>query len=732
MEQFRQLGEVLGSLRALMVLEEDIQINRRQCCLLLDLLCLAFNTIAEEIKLNLKLEEKNTKWKALEHPLRELHRVFKEGELYVKQCMDKKNWWAKAIIFHQNNDCVEFHIHNLLSYFPAVIEAVETAGEISGLDQDEMQRRRVALARKYDKDWNDPKLFQWRFGKQYLIPREICIRFDSAWREDRWKLLEALTEKKSSGNSTKNEQRLAEMFLKKINGTDRSNGKLFPSSILFGGDYQVRRRLGGQYKEIQWLGDCFALRHFFGEVEPLSPEIATLLSISHPNILQYLCGFYDEEKKEALLVMELMSKDLSCYMKENCGSRRRVLFSLPVVVDIMFQIARGMEFLHSQKIYHGELNPSNIFLKARNHTEGYFHVKISGFGLSSIKSHSSPNSSPIPSQNQNQNQNESNQFVWYAPEVLIEQEQPGSASTSKYSEKADVYSFGMLCFELLTGKVPFEDGHLQGGKMSRNIRAGERPLFPYASPKYLVNLTKKCWHTDPIQRPSFSSICRILRYIKKFLVMNSDHEQPEMQLPPLEYMDIESWFLKKFAGDLSFCQPSVTQIPFQMFAYRLAERDRSVMSNKDKNGELASEAASTCRDDSLSILEDPFTAASDTKSAASDIRSVCSDFKSICSDMRSLCSEIPEKKSICTRIPEKKVLVVKKTPDVKARKNTSGHSAGSVTSRESKTRSTRSSATKTQCGRSASLNRASRLTMVMGSVNSGRQRASSGSGHSSE
>ena len=501
MEQFRQIGEVLGSLTALMVLQDDIQINRRQCCLLFDIFSLAFNTIAEEIRLNLKLEEKNTKWNALEYPLRELQRIFKEGELYVKQCMDKKDWWVKAINLHQNKDCVDNHIHNLLCHYPAVIEAIETAGEIAGLDQDEMQRRRVALTKKYDKEWNDLKLFQFRFGKQYLIPRDICSRFESAWREDRWNLVEALREKKSSESATKNQQRLAGLLIKKIIGSEAYNDKLFPSSILYGGDYLVRRRLGGQYKEIQWLGDNFVLRHFFGEVEPSCSEISTLLSLSHPNILQYLCGFYDEEKKEVMLVLELMNKDLSCYMKEHYGSRRRILFSLPVVVDLMFQIARGMEYLHSQKIYHGELNPSNIFLEARNNTEGYFRLKISGYGLSTVKTRSSPNSSPMPV--------EPNPFIWYAPEVLLEEEQLGNTSISKYTEKADVYSFGMLCFELLTGKVPFEEGHLQGEKVSRNIRAGERLLFPHTAPKYLVNLTKRCWHTDPNQRPSFSSICRI-------------------------------------------------------------------------------------------------------------------------------------------------------------------------------------------------------------------------------
>ncbi|KAK9275302.1 hypothetical protein L1049_022564 [Liquidambar formosana] len=631
MEQFRQIGEVLGSLKALMVLREDIRVNQRQCCLLLDIFRMAFKTIAEEIKENLRLEEKNTKWKALEHPLRELHRIFKEGEIYVRNCLDCKDWWGKAIAFHQNKDCVEFHIHNLLCCFPAVIEAIETAGEISGLDQDEMQKRRLVLSKKYEKEWNDPKLFQWKFGKQYMVRKEIFKRLDSVWREDKWLLLETITDKKSSGSSdvTKQQQRLGDLLMKKLNGSV----KLFPSSILVGSkEYQVRRRLGvgSQYKEIQWMGESFALRHFFGDIEPLNSEISSLLSLSHPNIVQYLCGFCNEEKNECFLVMELMTKDLCSYVKENCGPRRRIPLSIPVVVDLMLQIARGMEYLHSQKIYHGDLNPSNVLMKPRNSSlEGYYRAKVTGFGLSSTEKITPPNS---------QNQNDTQPVIWYAPEVLAEQEQPGSTCSLKYSEKADVYSFGMLCFELLTGKVPFEDGHLQGDKMVRNLKAGERPLFPFTSPKYLVNLTKKCWQTDPIQRPSFSSICRIIRYIKKFLVMNPDNGHPELALPLVDYCDIEVGFLKKFSGEGSPDLSSVSQIPFQMFAYRLLEKEKASSNFKVKTWESVSEAAVSLGDENASVVEDPFFLAS---------------------DRRSVCSEMVEKK-----IP----MVKKKSIDVKARK----------------------------------------------------------------
>lgn len=660
MEQFRQVGEVLGSLKALMVLKDDIQINQRQCCLLQDMFELAFAIMSELIKLYLKAEERNTKWKALEMPLRELHRVFKEGELYVRQCFDNRDWWAKAISLHQNKDCVEYHVHNLLSCFPGVIEAIESVAEVSGLDPDEMQRRRVTLSMKYNKEWNDPKMFQLRFAKEYLIPREICSRFESAWKEDRWLLVEALREKRRLGSVvlTKNEQQLVDMLLQKLNGSNSSTQKLFPTSILVRGkDYQVRRRLGGgsDFKEIQWLGDSFAVRCFFGEIEDFSSEISSLLSLSHPNILQYHCGFFDEEKKEFLLVMELMNKDLSVYIKENSGSRRRVLFSIPVVIDLLLQIARGMEFLHSKKIYHGDLNPSNIFLKPRPSAEGYFHAKVSGFGLTNVKSRPCkrsqspppPAAPAAPTQNgastSGSQENQELLFIWHAPEVLAEQEQPRSTSTFKYTAKADVYSFGMLCFEILTGKVPFEDGHLQGDKMARNIRAGERPLFPSNSPKYLVNLTKRCWHTNPSMRPSFQSICRVLRYIKKYLVLNP--ESIDTYLSPLgDYYDIEAGYVKNFVGEGNPDAPSISQIPFQMFSYSIAEKDKNNVGNNEQEYQLTEESALL---DLISPEENEGTSIfSDVKSAILDSRSVYSEFpgKRISNfDTRSVFSEAPNK-----------------------------------------------------------------------------------------
>lgn len=590
----------MGSMKALMVFRDSIQINQRQCGLLLDIFSFAYDSIAEEMRYNLRFEERHVKWKILEQPLKELHRIFKEGETYIKQCLEIRDWWAKAITLYQNTDCVEFYIHNLLSCIPIVIEAIELAAEFSGWDHEHNQKKRLVLSNKYKKEWKDSKLFQWKYGKQYLIIPDFCNRIDTVWKEDRWILFNKIQEKKISG-STKQEQRLIDVLFKNLDGSGSLSGKLLPSKILIKSeDYQVRRRLGSgsQYKEILWLGESFALRHFFGDIEPLAPEISSLLYLSHPNIMHFLCGFIDDEKKECFLVMELMNRDLSSYIKEICCPRKRIPFSLPVAVDLMLQIARGMEYLHSKKIYHGDLNPSNILLKSRGaSTEGYLHAKVSGFGLSSVKNYTPPKS---PS-----SQVGTLSFIWHAPEVLEEQEQTGIATNSKYREKSDVYSFGMVCFELLTGKVPFEDAHLQGDKMSRNIRAGERPLFPFHSPKYVTTLTKKCWHTDPNQRPSFSSICRTLRYIKRFLVMNPRYNsQPDPPMPLVDYCDIETRLLSKFPSWETSNLLPISEIPFQMFVYRVVEKEKTSPSLKDTS-ESGSDKASVSGDENVTTPEEP-------------------------------------------------------------------------------------------------------------------------------
>jgi len=444
----------------------------------------------------------------------------------------------------------------------------------------------------------EPGVFQSAYGKLYLVSQELVARMDMAWKEDRWMLSQLLGEMKSPAAPkplTKSEQRLAGVLA-------APRGKLHPASILLGGDYSVRRRLGGRLKEAQWMGETVAVKHFVGDTEA---EVALLSSVAHPNVAHAAHCFRDEERKEYLVVMDqLMAKDLGSYVKEMSSPRRRIPFPLVVAVDIMLQIARGMEHLHANKIYHGELNPSNVLVQPRQ-PEGYVPVKVAGFERSGTVTKAAGNG--------NANANATggggdNACIWHAPEVL---EKEGGDPAARLTEKADVYSFAMICFELLTGKVPFEDNHLQGEHMSKNIRAGERPLFPFQAPKYLVALTKRCWHADPAQRPAFASVCRVLRYVKRFLVLNpaDPQAQPDAPppVPPVDYLDIEANLLKRFpAWQAGNAAPRVSDVPFQMFAYRVVEKERTRAAilhiGRDKASDSSSDGNSLCGDENGSSL----------------------------------------------------------------------------------------------------------------------------------
>ncbi|WVZ99750.1 hypothetical protein U9M48_045006 [Paspalum notatum var. saurae] len=617
MEQLRQVGEALGGIQALMFFADDLRINPRQCRLLADACALAFAAVAGEARAHLRFDDRLglAKWRHhLEAPLRELHRAVRDAEAYVRHCLEPRDscWWARAVASSHGADCaVENHLHGLLWSVAVALEAVEAASEAS--DPDELARRRLLFAKDYDRDMLDPGLFRQRHGARYLATRELAARMDAAWKEDRWLLSQFLEERRRSPEPplTRAEHRLADLLT-------APRGKVHPASVLLQqGDFHVRRRLAvaGNLKEVQWMGEAFAVKHFVGAGADADAvggaEAAVLTSVAHPNVAHCLYCFHDEEKRELFLLMDqLMTKDLSSHVKEvnSAAAKRRTPFPLVVVVDAMLQIARGMEYLHSRKIYHGDLNPSNVLVRTR-HGDAHLHVKVAGFGQSppavtAASPRPSPRAAPAANANANANGAANNPCIWYAPEVL-EQE------AAKCTEKADVYSFGMLCFELLTGKIPFEDNHLQGEHMSKNIRAGERPLFPFQTPKYLTSLTKRCWHGDPAQRPAFASICRVLRYVKRFLVMNpAPAEQPDAPppVPPVDYLDIEANLLRRLpawqAGDAA---PRVWDVPFQMFAYRVVEKERSrapiLHISRDKASDSGSDGNnSVCGDESGSSL----------------------------------------------------------------------------------------------------------------------------------
>jgi serine/threonine protein kinase len=96
---------------------------------------------------------------------------------------------------------------------------------------------------------------------------------------------------------------------------------------------------------------------------------------------------------------------------------------------------------------------------------------------------------------------------WRAPEVFHVHD---TEVTQEYKWPADVYSFAMTCYEILTGSLPFANSPNQS--IHASVMAGKRPegLDELNIPDLLKDLVKKCWATDPDERPTFDEIERSL------------------------------------------------------------------------------------------------------------------------------------------------------------------------------------------------------------------------------
>ena len=218
--------------------------------------------------------------------------------------------------------------------------------------------------------------------------------------------------------------------------------------------------------------------------------------------------------------MELMSSDLSVYMSKLLRRKPKGLspFPLPAAIDLMLQIAEGMRYLHSRKMTHRDLKSANILVNPVGLSEeGFVFAKLADFGLAKTKndftrfSHLTLNVGTTR---------------WMAPEIFKKHAELEHLPEA-FPMKADVYSFGIVCYEILSGKQPFE-GEAQS-TLYQKLTAPDplRPQLPTSCPGRLASLIRGCWVGDPRERPAFTDVCRELRYLKG-LLMTSTTSRPRL------------------------------------------------------------------------------------------------------------------------------------------------------------------------------------------------------------
>ncbi|RWR84515.1 Protein kinase domain-containing protein [Cinnamomum micranthum f. kanehirae] len=112
---------------------------------------------------------------------------------------------------------------------------------------------------------------------------------------------------------------------------------------------------------------------------------------------------------------------------------------------------------------------------------------------------------------------ETGTYRWMAPEVI---------EHKPYDHKADVFSFGIVLWELITGKVPYE--YLTPLQAAVGVvQKGLRPTIPKHTHPKLAELLERCWQQDPSLRPDFSKIIELLQLIAKEVGSDAEEKRKE-------------------------------------------------------------------------------------------------------------------------------------------------------------------------------------------------------------
>uniref|UniRef100_A0A4W3J850 Mitogen-activated protein kinase kinase kinase n=1 Tax=Callorhinchus milii TaxID=7868 RepID=A0A4W3J850_CALMI len=237
-----------------------------------------------------------------------------------------------------------------------------------------------------------------------------------------------------------------------------------------------------EISELQWLGSgaqgAVFLGKFRGEDvaikkvrEQKETDIKHLRRLKHPNIIAFkgVC----------------MQAPCYCIIMEYCahGQLYEVLragrqVTPQLLVDWSSGIASGMSYLHLYKIIHRDLKSPNVLV---THDDT---VKISDFGTSKQLSDKSTKMSFAGT------------VAWMAPEVI---------RNEPVSEKVDIWSFGVVLWELLTGEVPYKDVDSSAIIWGVGSNSLHLPL-PSTAPDGFSILMKQTWHSKPRNRPSFRQI----------------------------------------------------------------------------------------------------------------------------------------------------------------------------------------------------------------------------------
>eukprot|EP00850_Spirogloea_muscicola_P011901 SM000075S21990 [mRNA] locus=s75:497603:502103:+ [translate_table: standard] len=210
--------------------------------------------------------------------------------------------------------------------------------------------------------------------------------------------------------------------------------------------------------------------------QEFAQEVFIMRKVRHKNVVQFIGAC--TKPPNLSIVTEFMSGG-SVY---DYLHKQRAGVKLPMLLKVAIDVSKGMDYLHQNNIIHRDLKAANLLMDENE------VVKVADFGVARVQAQSGVMTA------------ETGTYRWMAPEVI--EHRP-------YDHKADVFSFGVVLWELLTGRLPYADlTPLQAAVGV--VQKGLRPTIPKGTHLKLVEVMESCWRTNPSERPEFSDLTRLL------------------------------------------------------------------------------------------------------------------------------------------------------------------------------------------------------------------------------
>ncbi|KAL5560332.1 hypothetical protein UlMin_036543 [Ulmus minor] len=272
------------------------------------------------------------------------------------------------------------------------------------------------------------------------------------------------------------------------------------------GDWEIDRRLlkigeriasgscGDLYRGV-YCGEDVAVKILRSEhlnsatEDEFAQEVAILREVKHKNVVRFI-GACTKFPHLCIVTEYMPGGSLYDYLHKNHN-----VLKLPQLLQFAIDVCRGMEYLHQADIIHRDLKTANLLMDTCN------VVKVADFGVARFQNKGGVMTA------------ETGTYRWMAPEVINHQ---------PYDQKADVFSFAIVLWELVTTKIPYDT--LTPLQAALGVRQGLRPELPSDAHPKLLELMERCWDGTPCNRPTFSDIRAELENLLLQVEENSETE----------------------------------------------------------------------------------------------------------------------------------------------------------------------------------------------------------------